>query len=260
MIQQRQLFDEEFDVVVVGSGAGALTGALAAATAGPRVALFEKTEFFGGTTAYSGGGIFIPNNPVILRAGVPDTEELGRGYLRRSIAGRTPEPLQDAYLRSGPEMVAWLEEQGYASFRWSSAFPDYHTDFPEGMAMGRTMGQTPVVGDDVAALGDRVRQIRPPLPRGQGGHPRAADPNLLLGGQALLARLLSACDRAGVDLRLETGMDDLVLDGSGAVTGVRVSRRGAARTVRARRGVLLAAGGFERGDEFRRRYQPVGAA
>jgi 3-oxosteroid 1-dehydrogenase len=251
-------FDEEFDFVVVGSGAGALTGAITAAAQGLRVCLLEKTEFYGGTTAYSGGGVFIPNNPVILRNGVPDSDELGRDYLRQAIAGRSSETLQDAYMRVGPGMVAWLEERGYALFRWSMAFPDYHADYPSGMAMGRTMGPVPV--EDVGSLSEVVRRIRQPLSRGQGGHPRPADPDRLIGGQALVARLLSACDLAGVALRLESPLEQLVQDESGAVVGVQYRHRGVARTVAAGRGVLLAAGGFERNEQFRRQYQPVGAA
>lgn len=252
-----ETFDEQFDLVVVGSGAGALTGAITGATSGLRVCVIEKTEFFGGTTAYSGGGVFIPNNPVILREGVPDSDALGREYLRRSIAGRSPEALQDAYISTGPPLIAWLEEHEFALFRWTKGFPDYHTDFAEGMPLGRTMGPVPI--DDVSELSDRLRQIRPPLPRGQGGLPRVHNPAFLSGGQALVARLLSACDRAGVDLRLETPMEDLELDGDGAVTGVRVSHRGTPRTIGARRGVLLAAGGFERNEAMRRKYQLVGA-
>jgi len=251
-------FDEEFDFVVVGSGAGALTGAIRAAADGLRVCVLEKTEFFGGTSAYSGGGVFIPNNPVILREGVPDSAELGRAYLRRAIDGRMPEALQVAYLEAGPMMIAWLEEHEYALFRWTKGFPDYHTDFAEGMALGRTMGPVPIT--DLDALSARIRLIRPPLTRGQGGLPRKPDPSTMIGGQALLARLLSACDFAGVDLRLESPMRDLILDESGAVVGVRAAQRGVERRLGARRGVLLAAGGFERNDAMRRRYQPVGAA
>lgn len=247
--------DEMFDVVVVGSGAGALTGAVTAASQGLSVCVLEKTESFGGTTAYSGGGVFIPNNPVILRAGVPDTEELGRAYLRRSIAGRMPESLQAAYVAAGPTMIGWLEEHGYARFRWSDGFPDYHTDDPNGMAMGRTMTPLPVE-DRAGEVGAIADSIRPALVRGQGGLPRVDDPTRLTGGRALLGRLLAGCEALGVELRLDAGMTDLVLSEDGVVVGVSVG----SATIGARRGVLLAAGGFERDATMRQAHQPVGAA
>ena len=93
------------DVVVVGSGGAALTAAYTAASAGLRTLVLEKTEYFGGTSAYSGAGIWLPGNQAQHRAGVADSVDLGREYFRAVVGDDSPAELQDAYLDTGPELV-----------------------------------------------------------------------------------------------------------------------------------------------------------
>src|SRR5947208_1821700 len=95
----------EVDVIVVGSGGAALTGAYTAAAHGLRVLVLEKTGYLGGTSAYSGSGLWLPGNDVLRRGGVSDTVEDGLQYLRATVGDRTPAELQEAYVRTGPELV-----------------------------------------------------------------------------------------------------------------------------------------------------------
>src|SRR4051812_40757589 len=103
-------WDETVDVLVVGSGAGGLTAAIAAADAHAKVAVIEKSDEYGGTSATSGGGIWIPNSPVGRAAGLEDSEEEGFTYVRAQSADNVPDELIRAYIRRGPEMVGWLHE------------------------------------------------------------------------------------------------------------------------------------------------------
>src|SRR5690349_8184765 len=102
-------WDEVCDVLVVGSGGGALVGAYTAASLGLATMVIESTDQFGGTTAYSGSGLWLPGNQAQHRAGVEDTTELAREYLRATVGDRTSQALQDAFLAGAPAMVEYLE-------------------------------------------------------------------------------------------------------------------------------------------------------
>jgi 3-oxosteroid 1-dehydrogenase len=247
--------DETFDFVVVGSGAGAMVGALCAATRGMRTLLIEKTDRFGGTTAYSGGGIWIPGNAAVLRAGIDDSVELGREYLEATVGDRVPAAMREAFLQNGPAVIDELERSPHLEFVWRP-FPDYFERAPGGFEQGRSVYALPLSFDEA---GERAAQLRPPLLPDRGGSPQPE--GTLIGGRALLGRLLLALDDAGAVLRLNCALHRLIVE-DGAVVGleVRDSVTGDVSAIRASRGVLLAAGGFERNEEMRRAYQPVGAA
>src|SRR3954468_15012569 len=100
-----------YDVVVVGSGAGGLVGALTAAERGLHVVVVEKADTFGGTTALSGAGLWAPAHLPVLKAGQPDSLELARTYMQHTVGDRTPASMQDAFLESAAETIAWLEER-----------------------------------------------------------------------------------------------------------------------------------------------------
>lgn len=100
-----ETYDQTVDVLVVGSGGGGMTAALVAAQAGLDVLLVEKTDAYGGSTALSGGGIWIPNNYLLQRDGVDDSLEKARTYLKHTVGDRTPQALQDAYLENAPKMA-----------------------------------------------------------------------------------------------------------------------------------------------------------
>lgn len=247
-------FEAEFDVVVVGSGIAALFGAAAAASRGLSTCLVEKTERFGGTSAYSGGAVWLPGNAVLARDGLVDSVERGRTYFRAVVGDRTDRELQDAFLHTGPRVVDFLQDELGIQTRFQ-AFPDYF-DAPGRQESGRSIYPKPV---KAAEVGDRVADIRAAVPVDQFG--ADGDATRLEGGRAWVARLLLALDaRENAELRLGTAAEDLIRDHDGRVVGVRVSDRSGRRVLGARRGVLVAAGGFERSAELRERWQQMPTA
>jgi 3-oxosteroid 1-dehydrogenase len=233
--------EREYDVVVVGSGGGAMTGAFLAQKAGLSTVVVEKTPLIGGTSAYSGGACWLPGSQVQQRAGIGDSTEGARVYLGAVL----DEPDQDrveAFLSHSPELVAELEEAGIP-FEWLP-FSEYY-DAPGRVAMGRSIQPASIKRGDltpeVAAL------VRPPVERdrvGEGGR------NTLSGGQALIARLLEGFVGAGGTVLTDLPMTGLVVDNQ-RVVGVAAMTPEGPVEIRARRGVLIAAGGFEGNAEER---------
>ncbi|MFI0354929.1 FAD-dependent oxidoreductase [Actinomadura sp. 9N407] len=239
--------DETADVVVVGSGGAALTAAYTAATGGLRTVVLEKTEYFGGTSAYSGAGIWLPGNPAQHRAGLPDSVELGMTYFKAVVGDRTPAALQEAFLTIGPELVEFLERDPALRFAYMP-FPDYF-EAPGRIENGRSIYPKPL---PAAELGSRLARLRPPISPDQYGVDQ--DRDVLIGGQALIGRLLLALDATGnASLRTGTRMRSLIVE-NGRVAGVVVEADGATTRVMAGHGVVLAAGGFECDDELRARH------
>lgn len=236
------------DVVVVGSGAGGLVAALTAATRGLRVTLVEKAPYFGGTTSLSGAGLWAPANLHVLAAGQPDSLDLAREYLRNTVGNRTPDAMQETFLRSAAEVIAWLEEQG-VRFSYMTGYPDYHPGLPGGLLTGRAITPKALRGPAFRAA---TYPVHPPMPAGAGGPPipDVGPEGPVWGGQSLIAQLLAACERAGVQLLASTAFTDLLVEDD-RVVGIRAERDGAAIELPARTGVLLAAGGFEANAEMR---------
>jgi 3-oxosteroid 1-dehydrogenase len=279
----------EFDVVVVGSGAAGMTAALAAAHHGLRAVVLEKTGYFGGSTARSGGGIWAPNNEVLRRAGVRDTPELARAYLAHVVRDEVAAPRQQALLAHSPAMLAFVRSATPVDFAWVPGYSDYYPEAPGGLAAGRSIEPVPLDG---RVLGTELAHLNPaylPAPDGMAitqadyrwlslgpRHPRAMLAAARIGGrmararllrqrtlsmgQALAAGLRAGLQASGVPVWLNTPLTGLRV-ADGRVTGVEVARDGAASVVTARRGVVLAAGGFERNEQLRQRYQrpPIGS-
>ena len=241
-------FAETVDVIVAGSGGG-ITGAYTAAREGLSVALLEASDKFGGTTAYSGGGgMWFPCNAVLRRAGCDDTIEKALTYFHAVVGDRTPAQLQETYVRGGADLIDYLESDEnfeFAVLPW----PDYFGTAPEARLDGlRHIIAAPMPGE---RLGSDAGLVRGPLDNDRLGTPA---PDLLIGGRALIGRFLAALGglpRAA--LYRNTELVDLITDG-GAVVGAVARRDGEDIRIGARRGVLLASGGFERNAQLRERY------
>jgi 3-oxosteroid 1-dehydrogenase len=271
-----------FDFVVAGSGAAGMTAALTAAVNGLSVLVIEKTDYFGGSTARSGGGVWVPQNSVLGKAGIPDTAEQASAYLA-FVAGDSVPGLRRAFLDHGPAMLDLVTTNTPLGFDWVPNYSDYYPEAPGGRSGGRSIEPKLLDG---SVLGPELTSLRPPyLPAPAHitvtqanyrwmslgtSHPRAITTTarvtgrmiisrlrrrqLLSMGQALAAGLRQGLLRYQVPLWLSTPMTGLVTE-NGRVVGLTATRDGEPVVIRARRGVLLATGGFERNDEMRRRYQ-----
>ena len=144
-----------YDVVVVGSGAGALTAAATAARAGKSVVVLEKTELLGGTTAVSGGMLWVADNHHARQAGLDDSKEAAARYIRAVARGRSREELLDAALDFGDTMLRFAEEECGLRFIFLDNFPDYRQDLPGSVEGGRTV--EPELFNIREALGDLAR-------------------------------------------------------------------------------------------------------
>lgn len=254
MAAQDSTVDREYDVVVVGSGVAALFGAAAAASRGLSTCLVEKTDRFGGTSAYSGGAVWLPGNAVLARDGLEDSVERGRTYFRAVVGDRTDQQVQDAFLDTGPKVVDFLLDELGIPMRFQ-AFPDYF-DAPGRQEAGRSIYPKPIKGEEVGA---RTSDIRSAVPVDQFGADE--DTTRLEGGRAWVARLVLALDSMeNAELRLSSAAGELVRDVDGRIVGVTVDGAGGRQVLGARRGVLIAAGGFERSAELRKHWQQMPTA
>ncbi|OMB92919.1 3-ketosteroid-delta-1-dehydrogenase [Mycobacterium sp. NS-7484] len=249
-------WDDDCDVLIAGSGGGGVTGAYTAAREGLSVILVEASDKFGGTTAYSGGGgVWFPCNPVLKRAGTDDTIEDALEYYHAVVGDRTPRELQETYVRGGAGLIEYLEADDNLKFA-PMPWPDYFGKAPKARTDGqRHIAARPLKVEKVPHLRELVRG---PLDADRLGAEQPDD--YFIGGRALIARFLKAIEQyRDTSLRLDTALVELVVEG-GAVTGAIVESDGERRAIRARRGVLLAAGGFEGNDELRRKYGVPGVA
>ncbi|WP_043765617.1 FAD-dependent oxidoreductase [Algiphilus aromaticivorans] len=282
-------WDERFDVVVVGSGAGGMTAALRAQTEGLSTVLLEKSDRYGGTSAVSGGGIWIPCNDQIAELGESDSYEEALTYLRYLTGGEVPESRIEAYLRNAPEMVRALAADSGIHYRAVHKYPDYFPDKPGGKPGFRTMEPAAF---DAAQLGDAFWQQREPFAgtqlmgrvsmdqveahtlftRGKGWFlltlkmmgrywsdlrwrlKTRRDRRLTL-GQAMVAALRHGLDARGVPIRLNNALVGLIEE-NGRVVGVEVDSPEGRKRLRAERGVVLATGGFESNQQMREQYLP----
>jgi 3-oxosteroid 1-dehydrogenase len=281
-------WDKEVDVLVVGSGAGGLTAAINAADAHGEVLVIEKADEFGGTSATSGGGIWIPGSDLAREAGLEDSEEEAFAYVRPQSAPNVPDETIRAFIHHAPAMLRWLHDQTPVRYD-SIPYPDYHVEYEGGKHGFRT--HLPRTFDG-RQLGDDILKLRGPSPAASLGgviNWSFSDTNYLLfrhkGWQKVLAKMLwdyasdvphrfrskkdrrltlgnalvgglwVALRRRKIPVWLETPLIDLIEE-EGGIAGALVRHEGKPLRIRARRGVILAAGGFERNAEMRARHLP----
>lgn len=280
MSTQPQSTQREFDVIVLGAGAGGLAAACVAAAEGLETLVVEKSEFVGGTTAVSGGMIWIPANPKMQEAGIEDSLENARAYLDAVAPALRDPAVREAFLARGSEAIAYLEEHTALRLRPVTNYPDYYPAAPGATLGGRVLEP---LDFDGYALGRDFGRLRWPLPefmlfggmmiaradlphfRNVTRSPRAAlrvarlvlayawerffaprGTRLVL-GNALVGRLFKSVLDLRIALRFGAGATRLVIE-DGRAAGVEITTAGAQgtppETLRARAGVVLATGGF----------------
>jgi 3-oxosteroid 1-dehydrogenase len=278
-------WEREVDVLIAGSGAGGMVGAIAAHDRGFTTLVVEKAHGFGGSTAMSGGGIWIPNNPTLRRKGLADDVEDVRAYLSAVVDGRVSADRIDAFVDRGPEVMEMLDRVSrWMDFSHCPGYSDYHPELPGGRAKGRTIEPRPIDG---RKLGDEEQQLLGldvPTPMGLWftGYEarnlmmikrewRARRMLFLAGwrvvsnfflrrrmktlGAALVARFRLTMLDLGLELWTSSPVTELVVE-DGRVVGAVVERDGRPCRIRARHGVLLATGGFEHDEVLRKQHLP----
>ncbi len=278
-------WDETYDVVVVGAGTG-LFAAMAAADAGLKVLLVEKSASFGGSAAMSAGIIWMPGNAVLQEAATGDTRESAESYLDHLVGESAPRERRLSFLEHAPAAVDFLRRSTPLKFMHIPGHPDHHEDLDGASVIGRAIEAKPFNMASLGADRKRVRasDVKAPVPmpitsvdykwlvllgrapwqavphavwrliQGLGGKLIGRD--VVAAGQALVAGLLTGVREAEVDTWRTSPLLDLVTEGDG-ITGAVVERGGCRIRVRAGRGVILAGGGFENNPVMRRKYQSV---
>lgn len=274
--------------MVVGSGAAGMVAALTAAHQGLSTVVVEKAPHYGGSTARSGGGVWIPNNEVLKRDGVKDTAEDARKYLHAIIGDVVPADKIDTYLDRGPEMLSFVLKHSPLKLCWVPGYSDYYPETIGGKATGRSVEPKPF---NAKKLGPDEKGLEPPYGKVPMNmvvlqqdyvrlnqlkrHPRgvlrsikvgvrsvwanATGKNLVGMGRALIAPLRIGLQEAGVPVLLNTALTDLYVE-DGVVRGIYVRNtqdpESAEPTlIRARKGVILGSGGFEHNEQMRVKYQ-----
>ena len=283
-------WDHEADVVVVGSGSAGMATAWTAARRGLDVLIIEKTEVYGGNSAMSGGGAWMPNSPELVRNGQQSDHNETLTYLR-TIAPDIDPKRQERFLEECAKVAAALEETPYfrGGYYWGKGYSDY---FPNkgGKALGRGIWPNPIDRRILKGENNKIREskLMAGAPKGVwttsaeigdlirvhwGGslrrykimfrmawrkiHYQLTGAEMITSGRSLMARMRMAVSDAGVPLWLNTAMTGLITDDNGRVIGVEATREGKPVLIGARRGVMIAAGGFEFNETMRRQLQPL---
>jgi 3-oxosteroid 1-dehydrogenase len=260
---------ESYDVVVVGSGASGLTSALAAASVGASVAVLEKGRKFGGSSSLSGGQLWVPNNQFARRVGIGDSKQKALRYLRRLSRGRVDEILIVSFVENASNALDFVVEATPLRPVLRENEPDYHPEWEGGMRGGRTLDPGLFDGE---SLGEEYRKVlhNPQYHLPSGVHTTSLEFEMLMRGEgvpglgerkrstlalgeALVGALRKGTMDAGVRLFLSHRVVRLVKDGR-RVGGVEVQTPKGRKLILARRGVILAAGGFEWNARMKRTY------
>jgi len=278
----------EYDVVVVGTGASGMSAAVTAAYEGLKVLVVDKAPVYGGTTARSGGWLWIPGTKLATEQGLHEPQGAARDYLKHEATTHFDDARVDAFIENGPKAIDFFTSKTCVQFDMPPVFPDYHAEAPGGLPGGRSMVTRPF---DARELGQRVKQLAPPVPEltvfgmmlGSGkelwhflrafkslesfwyvtkrfaGHFMDVVINgrgmTLTNGNALAGRLAKAAMDMNIPVWLSSPVKKLILDGD-RVAGVTIIQNGAAVDIRVKRGVVLACGGFPFDIERRKQLFP----
>jgi len=281
-------WDHHVDLVIVGSGVGAMVAALAAHDAGARPLLIERSDRYGGSSAMSAGGLWVPDNRLMEEIGLEDSAEEAWTYLSGATRGLVPEERLRAFLRHGPDMIDYLCRETHLDLV-PLEYPDYYPLLPGSTTGGRALEPThfhaSALGDEFLKMRDQslqsmiagrifmtLAEIRPILCRAPGWLSTTLelmarywldlpwrfrsrrDRNLAL-GNALIGMLRRSLMDRDVPLWLETPARELIQE-EGRVVGVEAEQEGRSIRIRADRAVFLAAGGFEANQAMRDEYLP----
>ena len=283
-----QSHDAEFDVLVIGTGASGMATAVTAASQGLKVLVVEKGALYGGTTARSGGWLWVPGTHLATEQGIHEAPGAAKAYLKDQGGTHYDEARVDAFLANGPKAIEFFTGKTCLQFDMPPVFPDYHAEAPGGTAGGRSMVTRPF---DARQLGDKVKTLAPPVPEltvfgmmlGSGKelwhflrafksvesflyvakrfglhffdvlrHGRGMT---LTNGNALAGRLAKAGMDLGIPVWLNSPAKKLIMEGD-SVVGAVIEHEGQSVEVRVRRGVVLAAGGFPHDIERRKQLFP----
>ncbi|ALR20767.1 FAD-dependent oxidoreductase [Sphingobium baderi] len=281
-------WDEECDVLIVGSGAGGLTAAVAAADLHARVILIEKGRNFGGTSATSGAVLWVPDSHLAEAAGQQDDPVDAVRYIKAIAGDESDDILIRAFVENGREMLSYMSHHSDVEYV-SIPYPDYQPEAPGARSGWRSHDVVPMDG---RKLGKDLEYLEPPHPSNMlfgrfvwntidasmlvtrkpgwigamartlwryysdiGQRLRSKRSRYLTGGNALIGRLKLSIDRRGINIRRETALVEIIRDGA-QVVGAVVERHGRKSAIHVHKGLVLAAGGFERNAALRARYLP----
>lgn len=283
-----QSWDYDIDFLVVGTGAGGMAAAVAANASGLNTLLIEKSAFYGGTSALSGGVIWIPNNPHMGKANVTDSESDAFEYLNRVVSDDVDREKLKAFIRRGPEMLQFIEQHSILKYDPAPVYPDYYAELPGGKHGARSLDPRPYsireMGYELMSS-MRLADLENPngfcMTAAEAHHffsftwrtpvvlfkcllsywldiparLRKWPDNRLTLGRALIGRLRHSLAKANVPLWLNTKATELIIE-DGKVIGLVCVKDGKTLRIRAKKGVLLASGGFAHNPQMREKYHP----
>ena len=272
--------ETEYDLVIVGSGGGSMAAALVAHKLGKSVVILEKMDKVGGSTSFSGGVWWIPNNPLLAEAGIKDSFEKARDYFDAVVTYEGPAVTaerRDAYLKAGPKMIEFLRASGMKMRRPADDWPDYYDTLPGGLPQGRSIMAEPLDMHSLGPWEDRLAMhpAMAQLPMGPDEFPtlftmkrtgagkrKAAKFGFLMlkdklmrrqtvcNGAAIQGRMLQIALARAISIHPDTPVESFLVE-SGRVAGVVAQHAGKTLTIRARDGVIVNVGGFSHNKKLR---------